>query len=190
MVAGIAIGVERFNRFTRALCVVKCMTFPHIRPMLLPTEYRFTPSEAQILTGVSQTQQRDWRRHRHIPTDVGGLGGFDLQGLCTLFILKASNPLGAVSRFSRMADDMSGPLADHVAAVVAGEASTPPDLCGLITGEWEATTHGNLQAAIDDHVRQHLATDTPQLSSINVIPLQTIATPFAIRVRDHLKARA
>jgi hypothetical protein len=182
-------GVKNKKDFTRSIGVVLLTLFPRTGLAGL-TEYRFTPSEAQVLTGVSQTQQRDWRRHRHIPADVGGLGGFDLQGLCTLFILKASNPLGAVSRFSGMASEMSAPLAEYVAAVASGAAPRQLSNCGLITDAWEASTHDSIQAAVDEHERQRLATNPNGLSSINIVPLQAIAAPFAIRVGDYLKARA
>jgi hypothetical protein len=181
-------GVKNEIDFTRRRGVVLFSSFPRSGLTGL-TEYRFTPSEAQALTGVSQTQQRDWRRHKHISPDAGGVGGFSLQELCTLFVLKASSPLGAVSRFSRMADEMSGPLAEYVAAVVAEKSPGAPELCGLITDAWEASTHPSIQAAVDDFDRQKRGSAADTLSSINIVPLTSLSAPFAIRVRDHLKAR-
>lgn len=52
--------------------------------------HTYTPAEAEQVTGVSVTMQRDWRRHGHIPaSESGGHTRYDIVHLSNLAVMKA-----------------------------------------------------------------------------------------------------
>lgn len=54
----------------------------------------FTAAETAAMTGVSQDEQRDWRKRGFLPRLTGGKAAFDLKAITTIMVAKRMNGLG------------------------------------------------------------------------------------------------
>lgn len=141
----------------------------------------FSPKEAAALTGVSPVQQRDWRRHGFLPSAGDGWTEYDAAGLARLYLIKAVSTMGPVAQGSLVADALAAPLGRYIEAVANGGTSGPPTDCAVILGGGRVGVFKTIQEAVD-------AADAERMPTIQLVPLQSLSTPLAIRVRAHFEA--
>lgn len=151
-------------------------------PRMTEQTYSFGPADAFAITGVSQTQQRDWRRHGYIKNEKPGWAEYDLSGLAELFLIKAySTVSGSVADGRVVAEALSPTLASYTERTLNGEPASAPDDTAVVDNG-RVRFFPSPQAAVTGM--------EPPTGAITLFVLSLVATPFAIRVRDHLKARA
>lgn len=139
-------------------------------------EISFTPSQAHRVTGVSPTTQRDWRRRGFIAEPDAGWTDFDVVKLSELFIVNSFRAIGSLAEAAEAAQLLKKRLADYVQALVDGAHPSPPQDCATIMKDGSVASFSTIQEAIN-------ALDAEGAGGYRLYPFQSLATPFAIRVR-------
>ena len=152
----------------------------------------FTASEAALLTGASQMQQRDMRRFGFLPPKGQGWTRFDIDLLSQLFILRVFADAGRVGDGKKPASEMAGIVASHLESFLDGRA-TDDELSDAWkkAGKFGAIiwSNGDVETFIDVHQAIDEAGPEKTNGLITLIFLDVVALPFAIRVRDFVRDR-
>lgn len=143
----------------------------------------FTPSEAAALSGVSTDLQRNWRHRKLIPGRDGSRAAFSLEDVATLYLMNAASVMGAIAEVKEGCAALAKELALYAGSVADGTYRSGAESAGAVMPDGALRVFPSIQAAI-------AALEEAGAETLRILPMKSIATPFAIRVRAHLRARA
>jgi hypothetical protein len=139
-----------------------------------------TPGQAEELTGVSTTQQRDWRRRGFLQgNEDTSHNSFDEYGLSRLFLLGLFSRAGRLADGAKAATELTPLLAKRIRDLIDENTSgDEPNACAVLWANGDIQTYFDMQTAFDS------ATEEQQLGPVTVLSLKTLAVPFGIRLRN------
>jgi hypothetical protein len=146
----------------------------------------FSASEAEKLTGVATSMQRDWRRRGFLPSNEAGWTRFTLRDLSRLLLLNMFSKQGIGPTSSIIVvENLEAQLCARVASLIGGRDE--PEMNGASVIWADGTLGGpydSAQQAFDG------ASPAQQAGPCILIDIPTISTAWGIQVRDSLRTRA
>ncbi|HAJ02514.1 MAG TPA: hypothetical protein DCX75_10115 [Brevundimonas sp.] len=143
----------------------------------------FSPAETARLSGVSTELQRNWRHRGLLPPVDGPRARFTLAEVATFYLMNAASVLGPIGEVRDGCENLSAALAPFALKIARGEHPPVPQMAGAVMPSGELEAFDSFQDAID-------ALERVGAETIRILPLASLAVPFARRVEALMQERS